>query len=192
MEPIVNKPEAYLNLLKDFTMDPWDWNSPLIPAMEKQYSKLGKMRSSYLPKWEKFAEKIRAFEEVYEVRDSSFQHGNHILSVKVRMDAPGCRGVVLLVSMLGLYGLYFADYEKRALVPLEDGTGKGWYSYYPYDEEGEIFARKLFHEVGEFFPQYSKFDNAYASIPVKNIHLDHFEKELDLFTAIFTNNIFFL
>ncbi|WP_152527412.1 hypothetical protein [Indibacter alkaliphilus] len=173
-------------------MDPWDWNSPLIPAMEKQYSKLGKMRSSYLPKWEKFAEKIRAFEEVYEVRDSSFQHGNHILSVKVRMDAPGCRGVVLLVSMLGLYGLYFADYEKRALVPLEDGTGKGWYSYYPYDEEGEIFARKLFHEVGEFFPQYSKFDNAYASIPVKNIHLDHFEKELDLFTAIFTNNIFFL
>ncbi|MCH7397201.1 hypothetical protein MM236_04335 [Belliella sp. DSM 107340] len=173
-------------------MDPWDWNSPLIPIMEEKYSKLGQMRNNYLSEWEKFAERVRAMDGVYEVRDSSFQHGNHILSVKVRMAGPGCKGLVLFVSMLGVYGVHFADYQKQALVPLEDGSKKVWYSYYPYDEEGEIFARKLLYEVGKLFQDYSKFDNLYASIRVKNIHLDHLEKELDLFSAIFTNNIFFL
>ncbi|MBW3469468.1 hypothetical protein [Arthrospiribacter ruber] len=192
MEPFVNKPEAYLNLLKDFTMDPWDWNSPLIPAMEAKKEELSEKRIRLFPIWEKFLNKLSTYECVYEVKETSIQHGFHLLSTQIRLQGPGCKGLVFLVSMLGLYGVFFVDYDKPALVPLDDGYGKGWLSYYPYDEEGEILSRKIFNEIGTLFPDFSKFDNAYASIKVNNIYLGNFEKELDLFKAIFTTNTIFL
>ncbi|WP_241273704.1 hypothetical protein [Belliella calami] len=192
MEPIVNKPESYIRLLKDFTMDPWDWNSPLISIMEEKKEELSIKRIGFSSKWELFLKKLSNLDNVDEVKDTSIQHGFHILSTQIRRRGTGCKGIVLLVSMLGLYGVFFVDYAKPAMVPLDDGYGLGWLSYYPYDEEDEILSRKILNEVGILFPDFSKFDNAYASIKVENIYLGNFEKKLDLFKAIFTTNTIFL
>ncbi|MCH7397203.1 hypothetical protein MM236_04345 [Belliella sp. DSM 107340] len=160
--------------------------------MEEKKEELSIKRIGFSSKWELFLKKLSNLDNVDEVKDTSIQHGFHILSTQIRRRGTGCKGIVLLVSMLGLYGVFFVDYAKPAMVPLDDGYGLGWLSYYPYDEEDEILSRKILNEVGILFPDFSKFDNAYASIKVENIYLGNFEKKLDLFKAIFTTNTIFL
>jgi hypothetical protein len=174
----------------NFFEDPMDKRPD--PAITAAYFNIVEEKEEYRENWNNLIADLEECGKYYRIRDCSPPTLPHCFRVVLPFYKENYEGLMLCISMMGkLIGMYFSDLTKGALVPIYlNCNTPNVVSYYPFSSRQEEEARFVLDLVYKHFPAFEKFDNTYASIPVRNVTLgEHTYREVDLFQTIFSANV---
>lgn len=155
------------------------------------YYKLVEEKEAYRENWNCLKQDLKESGRFGRVRDMEFSTEPHAFKVVLPVYDSGHQGIIFCISMMKKYiGIYFSDYQKEALVPIMNCTTPLQVSYYPFSPQQEEQARVALDIATRHFPDFQKFDNTYAGLPVGKVTIgaDTYN-EIDLFQAVFSTNV---
>lgn len=202
-----NRLLEYLRVLNDtfvWANTPFKENEPLSEFQAGENAqKIRELYNTNIIEFERFKDQIKTRFGLTYCRDLTqrdFYLYNIMLSIE---DNKYLRGICLMLSFVGNYiGIYYTDFYSETQLSnpspirvydnkFDDGVDDMFdVSYVPFNETQIHFAKEVINLALKHFPNFSVFDNNYASQKISNIETySGYYKETDLFQAIFTNYI---
>ncbi|MBX0332609.1 hypothetical protein K3G39_05105 [Pontibacter sp. HSC-14F20] len=166
------------------------YNQPAKPDLTTYY-KLVEEKDAYRENWNCLLHEVRASSKFGRIRDMEFSTGLHAFKLVLPLKDSAHQGIMLCISMMKKHiGLYFSDLNKEALVPIMNCIFPFQVSYYPFSQEQASLGRQVLDLALKHFPDFQKFDNAFASEEISDVMIgsDYFKK-IDPFQAVFTTNV---